>query len=128
MMRKTPYLLAVAAISGLALMAASSSASPLASALASGSATLPALNEGLVQKVQAWSCQEKRRDMTLQQRRFCDGYYDDYDDYEDYGPGHGYASPEYDYGYPGYGLGVVPFLSFGFNGGRHHHHHGGKWD
>jgi hypothetical protein len=127
MMRKAPYLLAMAAISGLALMAPSSSASPLTSGLASGSATLHTLNEGLVEKVQAWSCQEKRRDMTLEQRRFCDGY--DYDDdYDDYGPHYGYGYPGDSYGYPGYGLGVVPFLSFGFDGGRHRHHRGGEWD
>lgn len=126
-MTKTPFLLAVTAISGFALMATSSSAGPLAGSLAFGSAPLPTLDNGLVQNVQAWSCQEKRRDMTLEQLRFCDGYYD-YDDYEDYGPGYGY--PAYDYGYPGYGLGVVPFLSFGFDGGRRHHHrhHGGGWD
>jgi len=124
-MRKAPYMFALAAISGLGLMAGSSSASSLAIGLASGRATLPALTEGLVQKVQAWSCQVKRRDMTLEQRRFCDGYYD-YDDYEDYGPGYGYASPGYGYGYQGYGLGV-PFIGFEFGGGHHHHHHGGKW-
>jgi hypothetical protein len=127
-MRKAPYLLAVAGISGLALMAPSSSASPFASGLATGSAALLALNEGLVQKVQAWSCQEKRRDMTPEQRRFCDGYYDDYyDDYDDYGYGYAYPAPGYGYGYPAYGLGVVPFLSFEFDGGRRHHHWG-KWD
>jgi len=122
-MRKAPYMFALAAISGLGLMAGSSSASSLAIGLASGRATLPALTEGLVQKVRAWSCQEKRRDMTLEQRRFCDGYYDDY---EDYGPGYGYASPGYGYGYQGDGLGV-PFIGFEFGSGHHHHHHGGKW-
>jgi hypothetical protein len=71
-MRKAPYLLAVAAISSLALMAISSPASPLAGGLASGSGILPTLNGGLVQNVQAWwSCQGKRRDWTIQQRRFC---------------------------------------------------------
>lgn len=122
-MKKAPYLLAAA---GLMFMATSSLASPLASGLASGSGGLPALEDGLVRKVQAWSCREKRRDMTVEQRRFCDGYYDDY---EDYGPDYGYAypAPGYDYGYPVYGLGV-PFLSFEFDGGRRHRHHGGNWD
>jgi hypothetical protein len=126
-MRKALYLLA--AISGLALMTTSGSANPLASGIASGGATLPALNEGLLQNAQAWSCQEKRRDMTLAQRRFCDGYDDEYDEYDDYGPNYGYGYPAYDYGYPGYGLGVAPFLSFEFDGGRRHHrHHHGNWD
>jgi hypothetical protein len=123
-MRNTPYLFALAAIGSLAFVAPSTSASPLASGLA-----LPAPEAGSVLKVQAWSCQEKRRDMTLKQRRFCDGYYDDYDDYGDYGPGYGYAypAPGYGYGYPAYGLGV-PFLSFEFDGGRRHHRHRGNWD
>ena len=126
-MRKAPYLFAVAAISGLASMAISSSASPLASGLASGGATLPALNEGLVQDVQAWSCQGKRKDWTPEQYRFCRGYYDYYDDYEDYGPGYRYPPPGYGYGYgyQGYGIGVVPFIGLGFGNGRHHHHSGG---
>ena len=121
-MRKAPYLFALAAIGSLAFVAPSTSASPLAGGLA-----LPTLEAGSVLKVQAWSCQEKRRDMTLEQRRFCDGYYDD--DYGDYGPGYGYAypAPGYGYGYPVYGLGA-PFLSFEFNGGRRHHHHRGNWD
>ena len=132
-MRKAPYLLAVAAICGLSLMATSSSASPLASGLASGGAPLPPLNEGLVQEVQAWSCRGKRSDWTSEQRRFCGGHYDYYDYYEDYGPRYGprygYASPDYGYGYQGYGPGVFPFpfIGFGFGGGRHHHH-GGGWD
>ena len=72
-MRKAPCLLAVAAISCLALMVISSSASPLAGGLGSGSGISPALNGGLVQNVQAarGSCQGKRRDWTIQQRRFC---------------------------------------------------------
>jgi hypothetical protein len=72
-MRKAPYVLAVTAISGLALMVISSSASLLAGPLASGSGIPPALNGGLVQNVQAAreSCQGKRRDWTIQQRRFC---------------------------------------------------------
>ena len=125
-MRKAPYLFALAAIGGLAFVAPSTSASPLASGLG-----LPAPVASLVLNVQAWSCQEKRSDWSLEQRRFCDGY-GYYDDYGDYGPGYGYAypAPGYGYGYPGYGLGVVPFLSFGFDGGRRHHHrhHGGNWD
>jgi hypothetical protein len=132
-MRKAPYLLAAATLSGLALMATSSSASPLASGLASGDATLPALNEGLVQDVQAWFCQGKRSDWDPEQYRFCGGGYRYYDYYDDYGPGYGYASPGYGYGYPygyqGYGVGIVPFIGFGLGVGRHHrhHHHSGGW-
>jgi hypothetical protein len=70
-MRKALYLLAVMAISGLALMAIPSSTRPLAGGLASGSGILPALNGGLVQNVQSWACQGKRRDWTIQQRRIC---------------------------------------------------------
>jgi hypothetical protein len=71
-MRKAPYLLAVAAISGLMLTATSDgSAGPLAGGLASGSEILRSPNGDLVQNVQAWSCQGKRRDWTVQQRRFC---------------------------------------------------------
>jgi hypothetical protein len=126
-MRKARFLLAVAAISGLALMGTSSSASPLTSGLASGSATVPPLKGDFLQNVQIWSCREKRSDMTVQQRHFCDGYYDYYDYGYGYGyPRYGYGYRRYGYGYPGYGLGVVPFLSFGFGGGRHHRH--GGWD
>jgi hypothetical protein len=96
-MRKAPYLLSVIGISFLSL-ANSSSASPLASGLNDG-ATLPALTDGSVEKVQLWSCRERLRDMTPSQRRFCFGY--------GYGPRYGYAYPRYGYGYgyPRYGYG-----------------------
>jgi hypothetical protein len=125
-MRKVPYLLAAASIIGLVSVATTSSASPLASGLATGSTAMSVLNGDPVEKVQAWSCQEKLRDMTLEQRRFCRGDYDDYydDGYGYYGPG--YVSPGYGYGYPTYGLGI-PFLGFEFGDGHHHHHHWGKW-
>ena len=58
-MRSLPYLIAAAAISGLALSAAPSSASPLASGLTSGNATLPEMSEGLVQKVHGYHCRKR---------------------------------------------------------------------
>src|SRR5690349_23110422 len=76
-MRKPKFLLALAPCC-LALMAISSSASPLASGLASKNATLPALNNGLLQKVQSWPCREKRKDMSADERRFCYRYYHRY--------------------------------------------------
>jgi hypothetical protein len=108
-MRRVPYLLAAAAISGLALSATPSSASPLASGLAaSGNAAIPQASEGLVQKVHGWHCRKRwsKRLGNHRHRRACR------DDYS------------YNYGYPyGYGYGM-PFLSFQFfdddNGRRHH--------
>jgi hypothetical protein len=116
-------LLAAAAISGLAF-ATPSSASPLAGGAAIGNNAIPTANEALVQKVHGWHCRRKHSNRRgwHRHRRACN----DYDDYGFYGhPGYGY------------GLGVVPFFSFGFSdfdGGRRHHHrfrrHGGKkhWD
>ena len=113
-MRKLKFLLTLAPCT-LALMAISSSANPLASGFAPNSATLPALNNGLVQKVQAWPCREKRKDMTAEERRFCYRYYHRYYDYGypvyeygypvyDYGyPAYDYSYPVYEYGYPAYG-------------------------
>jgi hypothetical protein len=106
-MRKLPYLLAAAAISGLALSAVPGSASPLAGGLASGNAALPEVSDGLIQKVHGWHCRRKwsRRWGRHRHRRAC------YDDYY----------------YPGYGLGVVPFFSFQFfdddDGRRHRRRH-----
>ena len=74
-MKRLSYLLAVVAISGFALMPTSSSASPLAIGLAFDSATLPGLNEGLLQKVQVGSCREKQMDWTAQQRHDCRDYH-----------------------------------------------------
>jgi hypothetical protein len=115
-MRKPKFLLALAPCC-LALMAISSSASPLASGLASKNATLPALNNGLLQKVQSWPCREKRKDMSADERRFCYRYYHryyyyDYPVYESPAYGYGYpvyvrpAYPVYEYGYPAYGYPV----------------------
>jgi hypothetical protein len=75
-----------------------------------------------VQKVQAWSCQERLRDMTIEQRRICHGYGGS-------SYGYGYPGYGYDYGTPGNGLGVVPFFGFQFfddddhHGRRHHNRH-----
>jgi hypothetical protein len=107
-MRKLPYLFAAAAVSGLALLASPGSANPLASGLTTGSATLPILDEGLVQKVHGWHCRKRwtRRRGWHRHRRAC------YDD-------------DYYYGYPGYGFGV-PFFSFSFfddDDHRHRRHH-----
>src|SRR5919198_2300209 len=96
-MRKPKFLLTLAPCC-LALMAISSSANPLASGLRPESATLPALSNGLLQKVQAWPCREKRKDMTAAERRFCYRYYHRY--YYNAYPV--YESPAYGYGYPAY--------------------------
>jgi hypothetical protein len=57
-MRKLPYLIATAALSGLALSAAPASASPITSGLANGN--VPAVSEdGLVQKVHRWHCRKR---------------------------------------------------------------------
>jgi hypothetical protein len=113
---KTVSLLALIGLGSLAF-ANSSLAAPLASAMFNDSAPL------LVEKVQAWSCRVKLRDMTIEQRRNCHGYG---------GPsyGYGYSDDRFDYGYPGYGLGVAPFFGFTFDDDddrhrrrRHHRHH-----
>src|SRR6185503_3143567 len=109
MLRKASYLLAAAAISGLALAATPSSASPLASGLANGNTALPALSEGLVQKVHGWHCGKRKgwyhgHRVWHRHRRACydnDYYDDDYDNY-DYGYYPRYRR-SYGYGYPAYG-------------------------
>ena len=108
-MRKSKLLLTLAPCC-LALMAISSSASPLASGLTSQSATLPAINNGLVQKVRAFPCQEKRKDMTADERRFCRHYYHRYY-YYDYPV---YESPPYGYGYPAYVYPTYPVYEYGY--------------
>jgi hypothetical protein len=69
-MKRLSFLLALAAISGLAPMSTSGSANPLASGLAFGT-TFPGPHEGLVQNVQIGSCREKQSDWTVQQRQRC---------------------------------------------------------
>ena len=118
-MRKAPCLLAVISVGFLSL-----ANSTLASPITSGLAGAPAISPVFTWKAQLWSCREKYRDMTAEQRRFCFGY--------GYGPryGYGYAYPRYGYGYgyPLYGYGypyglAFPFLGFGlgFRAGHHHH-------
>src|SRR5262245_36222249 len=113
-MRKAPYLLSVIGISFLSL-ANPSSASPLANGLASGVATVPALTNGWVEKVQLWSCRERYRDMTAAQRSFCFGY--------GYGPRYGYAYPRYGYGYPRYGY-AYPRYGYGYGYRRYGYRYG----
>jgi hypothetical protein len=103
-MRKAKFLLTLAPWS-LALMAISSSANPLASGLTPDSATLPALNEGLVQKVQSWPCRQSRKDMTAEVRRFCYGYYH---------RRYYYAYPVYEYGYSAYGYPAYGYPADGY--------------
>ena len=69
-MKRLSFLLVVVAISGLAPMSTSSSASPLANGIALGT-SFPGLNEDLVQNVQIGTCREKQRDWTVQQRQLC---------------------------------------------------------
>jgi hypothetical protein len=110
-MRRIQYLIAAAAISGLALSASPGSASPLASGLTGGNATLPEISEGLVQKVHGYHCRKKwsERRGWHRHRRAC--HY-----------GYRYHRP---YGF-GFGAPFVAF-SFGF-GPRHRHHRWRHWD
>jgi hypothetical protein len=109
-MRKLPYLFAVAAVSGLALSANPGSASPLAGGLNSGTATVPELQEGLIQKVHGYHCRKRwsKRRGWHRHRRAC-----------------------YDYGYhPRYSVGL-PFFSFYFyddDGRRHRRFKRRHWD
>jgi len=123
---KLSHLLGAAAIGGLALAATPASAGPLTGGLNIGNAAIPQMDEGLVQKVNGWHCRKRYgwyhgHKRWHRHRRAC--YDNDYDDYS------------YEYGYPGYGLGVAPFITFGFfddddhHGRRHHRfkkrrHHG----
>ena len=118
-MRKASYLVALISI-GYVSFANPSLASPLASGTLDS--RVPSVTEGSVQKVQAWSCQTKLSDMTIEQRRNCHGYG---------GPSyrHAYPGSGYGYGSPGYGLGVAPFLGLSFYDDddhyqrRHHRRH-----
>jgi hypothetical protein len=107
-MNRIPYLIAAAAISGLALTANPASASPLTSGL--GGATVPEFNEGLVQKVHGYHCRKRW------------GWY----------RGHKYLHRHRRacaYHRPGVFIGV-PFVGLSFGLGhrhRHHHHHHGMW-
>jgi len=101
-MRKLPLLFAAAAVSGLALAATPSSATPLTGGLTSGS-TVPQMDEGLVQKVHRWHCRKRwsRRLGWHRHRRAC--YDDDH-----------------------YGFGVAPFFSFQFYDDDDDHRRGRK--
>ena len=118
-MRKLWSLVAAAALGGLAMAATPASASPLASGVLNGSAALPSLEEGLVQKVHGWHCRKKKGWYHGHRRwhrhwRACEDYDYSY-----------YRRPYYYDPYPRYyGLGG-PFLSFQFGNRRHRHHH---WD
>jgi hypothetical protein len=118
-MRKVPYLVVLIGI-GCLSFANPSLASPLASGLLDS--RVPSVTEGWVQKVQAWSCQEKLRDMTIQQRRNCHGYGGPGYRYRYLGYGYGYPGYGYGYGSPGYGLGVAPFFGFQFSDDDYDHH------
>jgi hypothetical protein len=111
-MRSLPYLIAAAAISGLALSAAPSSASPLASGLTSGNATLPEISEGLVQKVHGYHCR----------KRF--GWYrgDKYWHRHPRACHYSYRSRPYHYGFG------APFVGFSFGIGPRHRFHRRHWD
>jgi hypothetical protein len=121
-MRKIPYLLAAAAISGFALSATPGNASPLAGGLTSGNVTVPEASEGLVQKVHGYHCRKKysNRRGWHRHRRACHRtyYYDDYydDDYY-YRPYYRPYRHHYGFGFP------FPFFGFHFGGRRH-----GWWD
>jgi hypothetical protein len=106
-MRSLPYMIAAAAVSSLALTAAPSSASPLAGGL-TGGATVPEMNESLVQKVHGWHCRAKkgwyRGDRYWHRhRRACRDY--------------SYRYQPYYYGAPSFGL----FFNFDDDDGRRRH-------
>jgi hypothetical protein len=112
-MRRLPYLIAAAAISGLALSAAPTSASPLASGLTDGNATMPEMNEGLVQKVHGWHCRAKK------------GWYRG----DRYWHRHRRACRDYSYRYRPYRYGFgAPFVGFSFGFGDRNRHHRRHWD
>jgi hypothetical protein len=119
---KSTLLLASAAISGLAL-AATRVRPALSGGLADGNATLPAFM-GAIQQAQAWTCQEKRRDWTVDSAAFVTATAAIIMTIMGIWPGYGYGYPAYGYGCPVHGLGF-PYLSFGFGsfGGHHGHHH-----
>ena len=107
-MRKITYLFAAAAIGGLALTASPGVASPLAGGLSAGSAAVPELNEGLVQKVHRYHCRKRygwfRGEKRWHRHRRACHY------------GHRYYHP-YPYAYGG------PFIGFSFGLGPHRHRH-----
>ena len=111
-MRKIPYLLAAAAISGFALSATPGIASPLAGGLTSGNVTVPEASEGLVQKVHRYHCRKRysHRRGWHRHRRAC----------------------QYSYRYRPYRYGFgMPFVAFhfGFPHRRHHwRRHHWDWD
>jgi hypothetical protein len=76
-MRRLPYLIAAAAISGFALSGGSASAAPLSSGVASGTA-VQEIQEGLVQKVHGFHCRRRWSDYRgwHRHRRACrDAYF-----------------------------------------------------
>jgi hypothetical protein len=121
-MRKVQYFyfFAAAALSGFVLAATPSLAGPLASGLMRGNGSLPALNEGLVQKAHGWHCSRRwgwYRGVKRRHRHLaaCEDYY--YDDDEYFYPYYGYGVPYFSYG----------FYNFDFDDGHRHRHHHGKY-
>jgi hypothetical protein len=111
-MRKIPYLIAAAAISGFALSATPGIASPLAGGLTGGNVTVPEASEGLIQKVHGYHCRKRysHRRGWHRHRRAC----------------------HYSYRYRPYRYGFgAPFVAFSFGFGprhRHRHRHWRHWD
>jgi hypothetical protein len=119
-MRNLKYVFAVAVIGGLMALPQTSSANALASGLGSLGNEIPAMADGLLQKVHGWHCRKRkgwfRGDRVWHRHRkacYDYSYYDD-DDYD-----YGYRQPYY--AYPYY---PAPFIGFSFGGRRHHKH----WD
>ena len=112
-MRRIPYLLAAAAISGFALSATPGIASPLAGGLTSENVTVPEASEGFVQKVHGWHCRARKgwfrgHRYWHRHRRACYGRYH----------------------HPGFFFGT-PFVGFSFGfPHRHRHYHWRRhhWD
>jgi hypothetical protein len=99
-MHKLPYLLAIAAVCGLALGPMHSAANPLANGLRFSSSTVTELRDSTVQKVHRWHCQRRKgwyKGKTRWHRhpKACRDY--------------GYANP-----YPGYYWGGAPLPYYGY--------------
>jgi hypothetical protein len=119
-------LIAAAAISGLALAATPSSASPLAPALIGTSQTVPEITSGLLEK--AYYKRHRKHYRYAYRRHHHRRYYAYYPTYYDYDYCDDYYGDYYGCGYPYRGYGYpVPFISLGFGFGGHHHRHHHHW-
>jgi hypothetical protein len=115
-MRRFNYLLAAAAIGGLMALPQTGFANPLAGGLGSAGTSVPAVTDGLVQKVHGWHCRKRKgwyrgHRVWHRHRRAC---YDDYSYYDD-----DYYHRPYYHGYHSYPYFPAPFIGFHFGKRRH---------